>query len=182
MTMIRTAVEADIPGIASVLVQTWQRSLKGIVGDDYLSSLDVEHQQRRHSKMFGRPGVGYWVFEDEGQVSGFVSGGPIRYPIGEADCELYAIYILPEHQGRGAGAGLFGRLQDHCLTSKWCRIGVLVLEANPAVKFYQSLGFARVDDEMITLGESDYREHKMVLQIAAQQDDPADGLTAAADL
>jgi hypothetical protein len=50
-------------------------------------------------------------------------------------------------------------------------MGVLVLQANPSVGFYKSLGFECIEVASIRLGVSEYREQKMVLQIAAQQVD-----------
>ena len=80
MTIIRTALKSDLPGIASVLVETWQRSLKGIVGDDYLPSLEVEHQQRRQAKMIGHPDFGCWVAKGHGQIAGRPSGPRFARP------------------------------------------------------------------------------------------------------
>ena len=117
----------------------------------------------------GRPDVGYWVVEELGQIAGFVTGGPIRYPIGEADCELYAIYVLPECQGKGAGTRLFRHILDHFLPRNWRKLGVLVLEGNPAVHFYHSLGFEKIDEASVTLGGADYCEHKMILKLSAHQ-------------
>jgi GNAT superfamily N-acetyltransferase len=45
-----------------------------------------------------------WVGVDGGEVAGFVSVGPSRDEDAAADTgELYAIYVLAEHQGRGVG-------------------------------------------------------------------------------
>ncbi|MBF8224297.1 N-acetyltransferase [Halomonas sp. 328] len=74
------------------------------------------------------PAAETWVFEAQGQVSGF-------YCLVETT--LAAIFVSPEHQGRGIGAALIEdakqRRDDLMLT---------VYKANrPSVAFYQKHGF-----------------------------------------
>ena len=46
----------------------------------------------------------------DGEVVGFITGGPIREPIQSYDAELYAIYLLQPAQGQGMGRQLLQEL------------------------------------------------------------------------
>jgi L-amino acid N-acyltransferase YncA len=48
-----------------------------------------------------------FVAEDAGRIAGFVNAGPGREAPGDFDSEIYAIYLLRAHQGRGMGAALY---------------------------------------------------------------------------
>ena len=50
----RQAVAADIPQIAKVHVESWQKSLRGIVPQEYLNELSIEKRTGRWSEIFGR--------------------------------------------------------------------------------------------------------------------------------
>ncbi len=167
--MIREARDSDIEVIARVLVTSWQHAFRGIVADDYLGSMDVVHQARRHARTFIKKKVKYWVLEDGSEIRGFISGGLARFDIGSADCELYAIYMLPQYQGKGFGRQLVAKLEAYCVDMGWRCMGVLVLADNPNLAFYKSLGFKIVEKTLIELGERKYPEFKMVLALTAQQ-------------
>jgi GNAT superfamily N-acetyltransferase len=66
--------------------------------------------------------------------------------------ELYAIYLLREHQGRGAGRRLVHALGDALLSRGLRSMLVWVLKQNPAVSFYQHLGGVQVMETQIEIG------------------------------
>jgi ribosomal protein S18 acetylase RimI-like enzyme len=92
------------------------------------------------------------VAEDRGRLLGLVSGGAAEGAASSTTCEIGALYVHPQHLGRGIGRALLrtaaGRLADLGYTE----LQVRVLSANgPARGFYEALGGHEtgqaVDDE-----------------------------------
>jgi GNAT superfamily N-acetyltransferase len=78
-----------------------------------------------------------YVAEVDGDVVGFITGGPIREPIEGYDAELYAIYLLQSAQGRGIGRSLLKALSGSLLRKGLTGMIVWVLEKNPSKHFYE---------------------------------------------
>jgi ribosomal protein S18 acetylase RimI-like enzyme len=129
---IRRASVPDAAAIASVHVRTWQAAYAHVFGEERLAQLDVERRVAGWTREL-TAGEPIFVADDEGRVVGFVSVGA---------CELYAIYVLPEAWGSGAGSGLM-RAAVEQLREDGCTEAVLwVLEDNPrARRFYEREGW-----------------------------------------
>lgn len=143
-TIARRATLADAEAIARVHVLTWQSSYRGLVPDDFLNGLDLN---RRTENWRARLGGGkqsepVWVGVDGGNVAGFVSVGPSRDEDADTDTgELYAIYVLAEHQGHGVGQALIG-VAASWLESRYRSATLWVLEANErSRRFYERSGW-----------------------------------------
>ena len=77
---------------------------------------------------------------DGGRIVGFVSVGPSTDIDGEG--ELYAIYVLPETWGGGAGHGLMEAAKE-LLRASYAEATLYVLDDNPrARRFYEREGWA----------------------------------------
>jgi ribosomal protein S18 acetylase RimI-like enzyme len=102
-----------------------------------------------------------FVAELDGGVVGFVSVGPCWADQGIG--ELYAIYVAPSGQGRGAGLGLM-EAGVRALAERWDDAVLWVATENPkARRFYERYGWEvvgeRVDDSIpgVALPETRYR-------------------------
>jgi GNAT superfamily N-acetyltransferase len=150
MASIRTATPHDADSISRVHTDSWRATYRGIVPDAYLANLNAEGSSIRWRERLNAGRV--LVAEQDGEVVGFVSGGPIREPLGGYDAELYAIYLLPHAQNKGIGTALFNelakRLDDEGLQS----MAVWVLEANAGGHFYVRSGAVRVTSKQIEIG------------------------------
>jgi ribosomal protein S18 acetylase RimI-like enzyme len=107
---IRPATIEDVAGVARVQVDTWRASYRGIIPDDFLdNTLTYERREERWRHFLTqteRPVFLFVAEDDSGEIGGFASGGPPDPPYQDYDSELYAIYILPQHQGKGLGRAL----------------------------------------------------------------------------
>lgn len=106
-TRIRDATPADARAIASVHIDVWRSTYRGLIPDPILEGLDVDRwtAQRERQLREAPPDVFSLVAEVGGEVSGFAVAGPAR----ESDPavgEVYAIYVRDEHQRGGVGAAL----------------------------------------------------------------------------
>lgn len=154
MITIREATEADLPGIARVLVDTWRATYRGIVPDDYLNGMSYEKQVERGRQRLeeGGPERSTWVAEVDGGVVGMASGGPERTGRTDYPGELYAIYVLPAYQGRGLGRRLAAAVVKRLKGAGFGSMLVWVLAQNPARRFYESLGGRLVSESQIEIG------------------------------
>src|ERR1700719_3959611 len=143
MVTIREARVEDAAGMAKVHVDSWRTTYAGIVPDTYLANLSYAERENLWRDILGHASDNRYRFvavNDEGQVVGFVSGGPKRNgdPIYEA--ELYSIYLLQEYQGQGIGRQLTRRLVERFLQSGIQSMLLWVFADNPACRFYEALG------------------------------------------
>jgi GNAT superfamily N-acetyltransferase len=134
---IRRARPEDAAAVADVHVRTWQSAYERVFGAERLAAIDVDSRRRFAERGIERGGV--WVAEDDGHVVGFVSIGDSRQ--GPDEGELYAIYVLPDAWGTGAGAGLMAAAVE-ALRSAYPTSILWVLDDNPrARRFYEREGW-----------------------------------------
>jgi L-amino acid N-acyltransferase YncA len=157
---VRAATAADARAIGEVQVLTWRVAYRGIVDDAFIDSLTIEAREASwRERLDDIGGMVILVLESaDGAVVGFASGGPCRVPDVAADAELYAIYILPEHQ-RDRGGRALVRAFAREMSGRGCRtMLVQVLAENPARRFYESLGARHLDDRPHQMGDRVYAE------------------------
>lgn len=137
----REATVADCLAVARVHVRSWKESFAGIVPQAFMDKLSVEQRTKAFELRF--PGDSYemYVAEVAGQgVVGFVDFGEPREKIDAYEAELYAIYLLPEFQGKGVGAGLFSLAVEGLVRSGKGSMYLQALEASPYRSFYEKMG------------------------------------------
>lgn len=140
---VREARVGDAAGIAHVHVLTWQGAYRGLIPDEILDALSVERRTEDWRRALASPAADKptWVAELDGAVIGFAGAGPCRDPDGESLGELYAIYVLPEHQGVGAGRALM-EAATAWLAGRFEEATLWVLEGNDRTRFfYEHLGW-----------------------------------------
>ncbi len=142
MILVREAGEGDAAGIAPVHVESWKSTYRGLVPDDYLNSLDISSRtQDFQNWLKGPPDRFLSVAENlEGEIVGFVSGGPVREKSGPEMGELYAIYFLSGYQRKGIGRKLFYAGADRLKHLGYRRMVLYSLAGNPHQAFYTALG------------------------------------------
>jgi GNAT superfamily N-acetyltransferase len=158
---IRQAVSEDAAEIAKVHVDSWRSTYAGIVPGAFLDDLSYAKSEARWLKRLANPTAEYVIFvaqDEEGRVIGFVDGGSERSGDDEYDGEIYALYLLQNHQGRGLGTKLFRRVITHLLTfSNIHSVMVWVLQDNPSKFFYESMGGELVRQKTMEIGNKPLR-------------------------
>lgn len=169
MINVREARPADAAAIARVHVETWRTTYAGILPDAYLAGLSAAEREQVWRRVLvsdpdGEPGTeGHaprppviLVAEDpEEGVVGFAAAGPPRQTPG-FDAEVYAIYVLQPHQGRGAGLQLTREAVARLVAEGMRSLVVWVLADNPACGFYEALGGRLVGTRMTEIGGTAY--------------------------
>ena len=159
---IRAAVPADAGSIARVHIDSWQTTYEGIVPAEYLADLSYVDRELRWKRILtsDQPAATTFVAESEsGDIAGFAHSGPEREGNATYRGELYAIYLLQEHQGRGLGRRLVSTAAQGLLDCGLTSMLLWVLEDNHrACRFYESLGGQQVSLKIIEIGGKDLVE------------------------
>lgn len=141
---VRVATEVDFPALARVHVASWQAGYRGIMPDQFLDGLSVARFETTWREMMALASQTNLVCELNQEVVGFATCGPTRDfdqdPATKA--ELYAIYLVAAHWGKGYGHALGQRVRDELIESGYQEVTLWVLEANArARRFYEREGF-----------------------------------------
>ena len=159
---LRAATPADAAPIARVHVDTWRTTYVGIVSAVHLADLSYRDSDSRWDKILttDQPATSNFVAEiDVGEVVGFASGGLEREGNQSYRGEIYAIYVLKEHQCKGIGRRLVSTLAERFLADGLASLLAWVLTDNhPACRFYESLGGEQVGRKKTTIGGTDLEE------------------------
>lgn len=88
----------------------------------------------------------------------------------EINCEpnktkIHKIYVLPETQGTGLGKQFFELVKEKAIENNQKAIFLNVNKYNNAIHFYTKLGFAKVKDEVIDIGNG-YVMDDYVMEVA----------------
>jgi 3-deoxy-manno-octulosonate cytidylyltransferase (CMP-KDO synthetase) len=154
---IRDATPDDVPEIARVHVESWQRSFEGIAPENYLNSMSVERRREVFAERLSDPSYRLMVAEKrDGDVVGFIDFGRPTFENYGYDARVYSFYLLPEFQRLGVG----GRLFEECfvrMSEEGFRSACLdTLEMSPYRRFYEKKGGEIVAHDSHKLGDTDY--------------------------
>jgi len=169
MIQIHDAEYEDLPGIARVLVKSWQAAYRGIVEDAFLDALSEQaHEDRMRAQWDAGMRWPALVMTDEGIAVGVCSYGRTRD--GETPCEWGEIgtcYLLPEYWGRGLGAMMLEHAERRLRDMSCPRIVIWVFEDNlRARRAYERAGFAPDGSrKMIEIGGKECAEVRYAKEV-----------------
>jgi len=150
--LVRHATPDDAEAIERIRTDTWRVTYRGLMPDALLDGLGYDPTWRRQ-RMAALPDDQFaLVAEDEGAVVGYCFGGRGRSDTDRFPGEVYAIYVWPAFQGRGAGRALLGVAARELLRRGWRAMLIWVLRENaPARRFYERMGgrFVREEGRLI---------------------------------
>ncbi|UOR05811.1 GNAT family N-acetyltransferase [Hymenobacter aerilatus] len=148
---VQPATLADIPTIITLAEATWEPTYRFILSKeqiDYMyrviytpASLHRQMTDDQHS---------FLLLLVEGHPAGYASFSPL--PAEEAVYKLHKIYVLPSHQGQGLGQRLVEAVEHAVRAAGGQTLELNVNRYNPAVSFYERLGFQRYREDDIPIG------------------------------
>ena len=142
---VRRAVAGDIEQLAQVHIRCWRETYRGLLSDAFLASVDPAGRLALWRHLLDRPDPAEaWVAYDGGTVVGFAGrrrlpapGSPEGHqPPASGDQELWGLYLLASHQGRGLGRQLLAAALGTDAASLWVAAG-----NSKAIGFYRRFGF-----------------------------------------
>ena len=161
MVTIRRAKIGDAASIASVWVEGWKHTYRGIVPDGFLDSIEVDDWEDRQRRILGtpRPGTAAYVAETACGVVGWASSGPNRAATLPFAGELYTLYLLSSSQRQGIGRMLMAAAAGDFIDSSVGSMVLWVLAENwNARRFYETLGGQPVGEQQVSIGGASLRE------------------------
>ena len=151
--MIRPATVDDAADIAHVHVSSWRTTYRGLMPDAVLAGLSVERRSEFWYQVIERAKKQFvFVVENEGRIIGFVNGGPEQEADPHHTAELYALYLLREHQGHGYGWALFETTVKTFVERGHTAMLLWVLSSNPSRGFYEAVGGRYLKTKPLELG------------------------------
>jgi ribosomal protein S18 acetylase RimI-like enzyme len=151
MFNIFTAAENDIPAIRQMAEKTWWLAYSNILSYDQIRYMlhtiyapqTLKQQMKDNTEIF-------LIVRDEKGAQGFASYG--QRPDDRSVFKIHKLYVLPRNQGNGFGKALISEIQNRLRRSGLHTLDLNVNRFNPAVKFYQKLGFKILREEDIPIG------------------------------
>ncbi len=140
---IRRALPEDNEAIARVHVQSWNETYRGLLPDSVINRLTIPERTARWKKTLemAEPAPVVFVASSDSGIFGFADGGPCRGAVSGFDREIYAIYLLGQGQGCGAGRALFRSLARQLTEAGAPSFCLWVLQFNMGARgFYEHLG------------------------------------------
>ena len=156
---VRRARLEEARAIAQVHAETWREAYEHVFGAERLASVTIDARLAQWERILAAGQSDVFVAAADGIV-GFVSTGDSRDA--DAEAELFAIYVLPDAWGTGAGSALM-RAGIEAMRLRASGDAVLwVLDDNPrARRFYEREGWTldgeRKEDEYLGLRVAEVR-------------------------
>lgn len=154
---IRRASFEDIPQVAKVHVESWQKSFRGIVSQRYLDNLSIEKREKAFRERYNKKNYTSIVAETmEGKIVGFADFGKGRDENKKFESEIYAFYLLGEFQRKGIGEKLFRNIVENLIENSEESLYLEALEISPFRKFYEKMGGKIIGRSSHKIGDETY--------------------------
>jgi GNAT superfamily N-acetyltransferase len=158
--LIRVAREADAAAMAHVMVDTYMAAHRDQMSPEawakraqewtYADSEQGWARELRAIAADASPQECIYVAEADGELVGLAMGGPAKTEGLPHTGEIYALYVLARHQGRGLGRRLVQAVAAHLAQLGMTALHIGCLAANaPGRRFYESLGGHVVDERLV---------------------------------
>lgn len=135
-------------------MNTWRTTYRGHFPDQLLDEIDLDRwaAQRERFMQQATSTQFHFVAEISGEIVGFADGGPARADPGRLG-EVYAIYILEQHQRKGIGRALISASTRHLHEHDLRGLLIWVLRENANGRaFYERLGGRAEREQPFTIG------------------------------
>ncbi len=126
---------------------------------DYM--IDKFYNETALRELMKKGHIFYLAQDEKNNYVGFVS-----YEINSEPnkTKIHKIYVLPETQGTGLGRQFFELVKEKAIENNQEAIFLNVNKYNNAIHFYYKLGFIKIKDEVIDIG-NDYVMDDYVMEI-----------------
>ena len=164
-TVIRRMKPEDAEAVTDVLIDTWKTAYRGIVSDDVLDHQDREMLIDRRKRQY----KDYIVAEANGRVVGYcwyVNDNSFSEELSDIDCEIVAIYVLPETERKGVGRKMFSYAVEDLKKQGRTKMVIWCLKDNSTGReFYQKMGGTIIGEHKTHIGNDDYDEVGFLFQL-----------------
>lgn len=142
MFFIRSAGEADLPKVQTLLAETWRDTYRPFHGDHVVEAMIAHwHSDASLARRLHRPDSEFLVADDGRQLAGMAFAAMSRKTPKLAN--LHQLYIHPLWQGQGIGTDLFAEIETCFPDADRMHLEVTV-ENERAFDFYTKVGFREI--------------------------------------
>jgi ribosomal protein S18 acetylase RimI-like enzyme len=172
--MIRHATPTDAPAIAAIHVRAWQVAYEGVFPDEFLVGLSVQQRTEFWHQELTENRSSVLVFEKDGVIAGWASGGASRDADVQGTSEIYAVYVAPDHWRHGIGRRLMTAIEERLSSRGDVTLWVLV-QNQRAIAFYRTCGYQSDGGEKsgqlggVTISEVRFRKQQQPIRIRVVQ-------------
>ncbi len=150
----------DFPTIREIALKTWPETYGNILSNeqlDYMLSLFYSEENLRQQSEKQQ----FILLKENNLPLGFAA-----YEIfpNDASAKIHKLYVLPGNQGKGIGKNLVEYILRQAKKENLSHLSLNVNRNNPAIQFYQRLGFEIVKEEDISIGNG-YLMEDFVMQL-----------------
>ena len=162
MIEVTKADLADFETIHGLASRVWPQTYKAILTEPQVEYMfDMMYSQAAYNEQITIKNHHFLLAKEDKQFLGFASYElNARYEI----TKVHKIYVVPEAQGKGVGKVLINRIANLAKKHGNDKLILNVNRYNTAVKFYQSLGFTKVGEEDIDIGNG-YLMEDYIMQL-----------------
>jgi ribosomal protein S18 acetylase RimI-like enzyme len=171
---IRAAASGDEEALSAVGKASFLEAFAGILdGDDILAHCERQHAPAVYRDWLGDAGMRVWLAEaSPGSAPiGYLVLAPATLPVTtprDGDLEIKRIYLLHRFHGQRVGQRLMGAALAEARTRGAGRVLLGVYAENhDALAFYQRCGFAQIGRRTFRVGETDYDDVILALELTA---------------
>lgn len=151
LTTIQPATLADIPVVIELAEATWEPTYRFIISKEQIDYMyRVIYTPASLQRQMTDDGHTFLLLHVEGRPVGYASYSP--RPEAPGVFKLHKLYVLPSHQGRGLGLQLVQAVEDAALQAGGRYLELNVNRHNPALNFYERIGFQQYREEDIPIG------------------------------
>ena len=159
--IIREATLEDIPEVAILHVDSWNKTYKGIIEQEHLDNMknNLDKRIERMKNEFNLRKMIVVILDNEiVAFSEFTLTNEFSKDL-DIDCELCGLYIKNEYLGKGIGSKVFDYVKSIFVENNKKKMGLwCVKENNNAINFYIRKGGTQVKEKPFTLAGKDYSE------------------------
>ena len=137
------ATEKDIPVIHELAEKIWWPTYRPILSEEQISFMlkNMYSEEALEEQMLGD--IKFLLVKRDNEYVAF-TGYSIEYG-SDSVLRILKIYVLPSEQGKGTGKNLIEYLSGLAKDLNIPRVELNVNRANPALGFYQKMGFQIVE-------------------------------------
>ena len=165
---IREATIEDIPEVAKLHVESWNKTYKGIISQEHLDNMrnNLAKRIERMKNEFNMRKMIVATKNDEiVAFSEFVFSNEFSKDL-DIDCELCGLYVKNEYLNSGIGTMLFNYVRDLFKKNNKKKMGLWCVKENiNAINFYKRKGGTIVSEKKFVLASKEYSEVAFIYDI-----------------
>ena len=166
--IIRKATLEDIPEVAELHVNSWNKTYKGIIAQDHLDNMrnNLDKRiERMKNEFYLRNMIVATINNEIVAFSEFTLTNEFSKDL-DIDCELCGLYVKNDYIGTGIGSKLFNYVKNIFIKNNKYKMGLwCVKENNNAINFYLRKGGIKVKEKTFTLAGKEYSEIAFVYDL-----------------